>query len=156
MAIEDKNDKQIQDLLENNFPLKAIKVDFRDLNNKTLIIKSAFGGAYTYLNDWKDNWFYIARLNEICNTIDLIGIVNMTIASDGWLDLNWIETNKVFKKKNYSKEIIDYLKRFVKWRHLKGIVANCVVEEDLKLFKYNNFKPIGNNSLIMKWSGEES
>lgn len=156
MAIEDKNDKQIQDLLENNYPLKAIKVDFRDLNNKTLIIKSAFEGAYTHLNTWADNWFYIARLNEICNTIDLIGIINMVITSDGWLDLFWVETNKVFKDKNFSKEIIIYLKRFVRWRHLKGIMAHCQVEDDLRLFKYNNFKPLGNNSLIMKWLGEES
>ena len=46
MAVEDKNDKQIQDLLENNFPIKAIPIDFNDLNNRNLILRSSFPWAY--------------------------------------------------------------------------------------------------------------
>ena len=43
MAIEDKNDKQIQDLLENNYPIKAIPIDFGDLNNRGLVLKTVNG-----------------------------------------------------------------------------------------------------------------
>lgn len=152
MAIEDSKDKQIQDLLENNYPLKAIKVDFKDLTNKNYVIKSSFTESYKKLDDVekKDNWFYIASLNIVNNCIDLIGLVDMVIG-EGWLKLYYLETNKVFKKKNYSKEIIIYLKKFTQFRHLKGIKAFCEKTEDFPLFKYNGFVPVGNNSLEMKW-----
>lgn len=150
MAIEDSNDKQIQDLLENNYPLKAIKVDFKDLNNKNYIIKSSFIESYKKLDDIekKDNWFYIASLDVVNNCINLIGLVDMII-SNGWLKLYYLETNKVFKKKMFSKEIIIYLKKFAQFRHLKGIKAICEKEEDIKLFKRNNFTV---NGLIMQWT----
>lgn len=149
MAIEDKNDKQIKDLLENNSELKAIVVDFKDLNNKTLIIRSSFQEGYKMLDTFKENWFYIAELGF--NAINVVGLVNMIPKSDGFLHLNWVETNKVFKKKNYSKEIIIYLKRYVQYMHFKGIIAYCQKPEDMHLFKFNNFEPIGGNSLCMKW-----
>lgn len=149
MAIEDKNDKQIKDLLENNSELKAIVVDFKDLNNKTLVIKSSFQEGYKMLDTFKNNWFYIAELGF--SGINIIGLVNMYPGDDNYLHILWLETNKVFKKKGYSKEIIIYLKRFAQYRHMKGVMAHCQKPEDMHLFKFNNFKPIGNNSLCVKW-----
>lgn len=153
MAIEDKNDKQIKDLLENNSELKAIKVDFNDLNNKNYIIKSSFPIAFTKLDDSekKDNWFYIVQLNVIMNNINVIGLINMTVTKDGWLKLYWVETNKAFKKRGYTKEIIEYVKRYVQWQHWKGIITTCEKQEDMHIFKFNGFNPLGNNSLDMKW-----
>ena len=153
MPIENEKDKQIQDLLENNYPLKAIKVDFKDLNNKNLVIKSSFKEAYTRLNDEekKDNWFYIGELNVRMNTINIVGLINMTVTQDGWLKIYWIETNKVFRNKGYTKEIIEYLKRYVQWKHWRGAIAVCEKTEDMHHFKFNGFKPLGNNSLEMKW-----
>src|SRR5574344_1104473 len=149
MAIENKDDKQIKDLLENNYPLKAIKVDFNDLNNKSLIIKSSFIESYKRLDDSekKDNWFFIVKLNTLQNCIDVIGLVDMTVSSDGWLNLYYLETSKIFKDKNFSKEIIIYLKRYVQYQHFKGITAHCEKPEDMHLFKFNDFKSLGNNSL---------
>ena len=138
MAINDKNDKQIQDLLENNYPLKAIKVDFNDLNNKTFIIKTAFSEGYKKLENFSD-WYYIVKLNLIGNCIDLIGLVSFEFDEQHFLKLNWIETNKVFKKKMFSKEILDYLKLYVKWIHAKGIKVKNY-ENNIVLFKLNDFK----------------
>lgn len=149
MAIEDKNDKQILNLLENNADLRAIKVDFKDLNNKTLIIKSSFVEAYKKLEELKENWFYIGNLGF--NGINLVGIVNMIPDQNNYLHLFWIETNKIFKKKGYSKEIVEYLKRYSQFAHFKGIIVHCEKAEDMHLFKFNDFKPKGNNSLEMIW-----
>lgn len=156
MPIENKDDKQILDLLENKYPLKAIKVDFKDLNNRSLIIKSSFQNAYKVLDDTekKDNWFYIIELNQILNNISVIGLVNFSLSSDGWLNLYWIETNKMFKKKGYSKEIIIYLKKYVKWMHWKGITAYPIKPSDFPLFQKNLFKNGGSNSSIMRWNNE--
>lgn len=149
MAIENKNDKQILDLLENSYELKAIEIDFRDLNNKCFIIKSSFKDAYDQLDKLKSKWYYIGYVS--ITGINLIGIVNMEVSENGWLNLYWLETNKVFKKKGFSKEIMIYLKRYAKYYHMKGIIAHLQNQEQMTYFKSNLFENIGNGTLDMKW-----
>lgn len=136
MAIENKDDKQIVNLLENSDELRCIKVDFKDLNNKTLIIKSSFPEAFKDLNT-EENYFYICKLNIIYNSIDVLGLVKMDIENN-YLILKWIETNRAFKKKGYFLEIINYLKKYVQWINLKGIIT-CPTEEAKYLFLKNGF-----------------
>lgn len=153
MAIISPSDKAIKDLLENDYPIKAIPIDFSDLNNKTLVIKSSFTGAYEKLDSFDGTWCYVVTLNMVQNCIDVIGIVNLLVGLDGWLKLNWIETNKAFKKKGYVKNIIDYLKKFAIFRHYKGIRAEVTTEnkqEIISIFKKNDFVDKGNGK--MEWS----
>lgn len=157
MPIIDKDDKQIENLLENNIDLRAIKVDFNDLNNKSLIIKSSFVESYNVLDDKdkKDKWFFIAKMDRFTFSIKLISIVSMDInENNGYLNLYFIETNKIFKNNGYGKETLDYLKSYCKWRHLKGIIVDCIKQENFPIFKKNNFINIGNNSLLMKWDAD--
>lgn len=156
MAIENSKDKQIEDLTAYS-ELKAIKVDFRDLNNKNLIIKNAFKDAFLKLDSFDENgWYFICSLDVINNKINIIGIVNMLLGADNYLHLNWLETNQVFRNKNYSTEILTYLKKYTNWERLKGIIANCEKLEQHPVFKKNGFKPIGANVLNLSWESERS
>lgn len=151
MAVTDANDSQIQDLLENGFPLKAIKVDFRDMNNKSLIIASSFKEAYPHLDDpeKKDNWFFIAGLDILRNCINVIGLVDMTISEDGWLNLYWLEVSRVYRKSGQAYNIFAYLKRFVDYRHMKGIKAYSAPDK-IGFFQKFGFKK-KENSTTLEW-----
>ena len=145
MAIENKNDKQIQDLLENNFPIKAIPIDFSDLNNRSLILKSSFPWAYekTESQTDREHWYFISQL--VSNVgIDVIGVVQMFQNSNNELALTHLEVNKVFRRRGKTKEILDYLKRFVRFRHFKNITVPCV-EEHERHFLRNGFVKKGFN-----------
>ena len=145
MAIENKNDKQIQDLLENNFPIKAIPFDFSDLNNRSLILKSSFPWAYekTESQTDREHWYFISQL--VSNVgIDVIGVVQMFQNSNNELALTHLEVNKVFRRRGKTKEILDYLKRFVRFRHFKNITVPCV-EEHERHFLRNGFVKKGFN-----------
>lgn len=136
MAIENSKDTQILNLLENDAPLKAIKVDFLEGNNKNLIIRFGFPEAYSKLSELKEEgWYYIIKLNQIMNCIDVIGLVQMKV-EDGVLNISWLETNKAFKKKGYSREIIKYLVRYAEYLHLKEINSSA----DNKIWKLNGFE----------------
>lgn len=153
MAIEDKNDKQIQDLLENNFPIKAIPIDFNDLNNRNLILKSSFSWAYEKTESLTDreHWYFLAQLNG--SNIDIIGVVQMFQNSNNELALTHFEVNKVFRRRGKTKEILDYLKRFAIFRHFKCIIVPCI-EESERHFLRNGFVKQGfdlvwkNNGII--------
>lgn len=123
MAIEDKHDKQIQDLLENDYPIKAIPIDFSDLNNRMLVLKSSFPDAFakTEVNEYRSNWYYMAQL--VGDHIDIIGVVQMSQSVSNYLTITHFEVNKVFRRQGKTKEILDYLKRFAKFRHFKGIMT---------------------------------
>ena len=145
MAIENKNDKQIQDLIENNFPIKAIPIDFSDLNNRSLILKSSFPWAYekTESQTDREHWYFISQL--VSNVgIDVIGVVQMFQNSNNELALTHLEVNKVFRRRGKTKEILDYLKRFVRFRHFKNITVPCV-EEHERHFLRNGFVKKGFN-----------
>ena len=139
MPIEDKNDKQILDLLENDYPTKMIEVDFKDLNNKNLIIRNSFIESYKKLNDFNGKWFFVIQLG--INAINVIGLVNLDL-TDSYVNLNYLEINKIFKKQKRSTEIIIYLKKFSDFRHLKGIrVKQCEMNN---FFIKHGFKKEGN------------
>ena len=139
MPIEDKNDKQILDLLENDYPTKMIEVDFKDLNNKNLIIRNSFIESYKKLNDFNGKWFFVIQLG--INAINVIGLVNIDL-TDSYVNLNYLEINKIFKKQKRSTEIIIYLKKFSDFRHLKGIrVKQCEMNN---FFIKHGFKKEGN------------
>lgn len=153
MAIEDKNDKQIQDLLENNYPIKAIPIDFGDLNNRGLVLKSSFPWAYEKTESQADReyWFFMAQLNG--SHIDIIGVVQMFQNSNNELALTHLEVNKVFRRQGKTKEILDYLKRFAIFRHFKRITVPCITESE-RHFLRNGFTKKGfdliweNNGII--------
>lgn len=128
MAIEDKNDKQIKDLLENNYPIKAIPIDFSDLNNRLLILKTSFPDAYEKTENDKESWYFMAQLNG--DHIDVIGVVQMFQNSSNELSITHFEINKVFRRKGKTKEIIDYLKRFTIFRHFKKIITPSLGDTD--------------------------
>lgn len=139
MAIEDKNDKQIQDLLENNFPIKAIPIDFNDLNNRNLILRSSFPWAYEKTGSFtdRDYWYFMVQLNG--DHIDVIGVTQFfQSAINNELSLTHLEVNKVFRRQGKTKEILDYLKRFVRFRHFKSITVPCI-EEHERHFLRNGF-----------------
>lgn len=139
MPIEDKNDKQILDLLENDYPTKMIEVDFKDLNNKNLIIRNSFIESYKKLNDFSGKWFFVIQLG--INAINVIGLVNLDL-TDNYVNLNYLEINKIFKKQKRSTETIIYLKKFSDFRHLKGIrVKQCEMNN---FFIKHGFKKEGN------------
>lgn len=144
MAIEDKNDKQIQDLLENNFPIKAIPIDFNDLNNRSLILKSSFPWAYEKTESFTDRnyWYFMAQLNV--DHIDVIGVAQFFQNANNELALTHLEVNKVFRRQGKTKEILDYLKRFVRFRHFKNIIVPCI-EEHERHFLRNDFVKKGFN-----------
>lgn len=150
MAIENKNDKQIQDLLENNFPIKAIPIDFNDLNNRNLILRSSFPWAYEKTEKDKNNWYYMAQLVE--DHIDVIGVVQMFQNSNNELILTHLEVNKIFRRKGKTKEILDYLKRFVEFRHFKKIVVPYNNEHE-RHFIRNGFEK---KVLGLEWRPEKS
>lgn len=153
MAIEDKNDKQIQDLLENNYPIKAIPIDFGDLNNRGLVLKSSFPWAYEKTESQTDReyWFFMAQLNG--SHIDVIGVVQMFQNASNELALTHLEVNKVFRRQGKTKEILDYLKRFAIFRHFKRIIVPCIAESE-RHFLRNGFTKKGfdliweNNGII--------
>lgn len=153
MAIEDKNDKQIQDLLENNYPIKAIPIDFGDLNNRGLVLKSSFPWAYEKTESLTDreHWFFMAQLNG--SHIDVIGVVQMFQNSNNELAITHLEVNKVFRRQGKTKEILDYLKRFAVFRHFKRITVPCIAESE-RHFLRNGFAKKGfdliweNNGII--------
>lgn len=151
MAVNDANDSQIRDLLENGYPLKAIKVDFRDLNNKNLIIASSFKEAYLHLDDpdKKDSWFFIVGLDIIRNCINVIGLVSMTTTIDRWLELRWLEVSSVYRKTGQSHNIFSYLKRFAEYRHLSGIRAYSD-KTHVGFFRKFNFRK-KENSTVLEW-----
>lgn len=151
MAIEDKSDKQILDVLENNFPIKAIEVDFNDLNNLNLIIKTSFQEAYHLIDDFDGKWYFITELNTICNTINVIGLVNLRIAQDGWMHVYWFEINRVMRSQGFTPRIIDYLKRWAAFRHFNGIKLHANSDKSIKLFSKYDFKKERDNSLVMVW-----
>ena len=144
MAIENKNDKQIQDLLENNCPIKAISIDFNDLNNRNLILKSSFPWAYEKTESFTDReyWYFIAQLNG--DRIDVIGVAQFFQNANNELALTHLEVNKVFRRQGKTKEILDYLKRFVRFRHFKNITVPCI-EEHERHFLRNGFVKTGFN-----------
>jgi hypothetical protein len=152
MAIENKNDKQIQDLLENNFPIKAIPIDFNDLNNRGLILKSSFPWAYEKTESFtdRDNWYFLAQLNG--DHIDVIGVAQFFQNANNELALTHLEVNKIFRRQGKTKEILDYLKRFVKFRHFKNITVPCI-EEYERHFLRNGFVKKG---FDLEWTPEKS
>lgn len=150
MPIEDKHDKQIQDLLENNYPIKAIPIDFMDLNNRTLVLKSSFADAYEKTEEDKNHWYYMAQL--VGDHIDIIGVVQMFQNANNELALTHLEVNKVFRRQGKTKEILDYLKRFVEFRHFKKIVVPCI-EEHERHFLRNGFTKKG---FDLEWSPKKS
>lgn len=145
MAIENEHDEQIKNLLENDYPLKAITVDFNDINNMNLVIRSSFKRAANYIDahtnekDIRDNWFYIAELNLNVQGIKIVGLVRMTLtAADGYLKIDHLEENHVFYNQGYDRKIIDYLIGYSKFKHLKGIILTYNetvpdLDKDLKL-----------------------
>lgn len=150
MAIEDKNDKQIQDLLENNFPIKAIPIDFNDLNNRSLILKSSFPWAYEKTESFTDRnyWYFMAQLNV--DHIDVIGVAQFFQNANNELALTHLEVNKVFRRQGKTKEILDYLKRFVRFRHFKNIIVPCIKEHE-RHFLRNDFVKKG---LDLVWKND--
>ena len=152
MAIEDKNDKQIQDLLENNYPIKAIPIDFGDLNNRGLVLKSSFPEAYEKTESFTDreHWYFMAQL--VGDHIDVIGVVQMFQNANNELALTHLEVNKVFRRQGKTKEILDYLKRFAAFRHFKSIVVPCIKEYE-RHFIRNGFVKKG---FDLVWSPEKS
>lgn len=147
MAIEDKNDKQILDPLENDFPIKAIIVDFNDLNNLNLVIKNSFQEAYKRIDNFERCWYFIVRLNVFCNTIDVIGLVNLKFSNDGDMEIYWFEVNKVMQKMGFTRQIIDYLQRWAKFIHCKKIRIHTDTVENMNFFKRFDFKKEKDNSL---------
>lgn len=153
MAIEDKNDKQIQDLLENDFPIKAIPIDFGDLNNRGLVLKSSFPWAYEKTESLTDreHWYFISQL--VSNiSIDVIGVVQMFQNANNELALTHLEVNKVFRRRGKTKEILDYLKRFVRFRHFKNITVPCIKEHE-RHFLRNGFVKKG---FDLEWKNDYS
>lgn len=151
MAVNDADDSQIQDFLENGYPLKAIRVDFRDLNNKNLIIASSFKEAYRHLDDpdKKDSWFFIVGLDIIRNCINVIGLVSMTISDSRWLELRWLEVSSVYRKTGQSHNILTYLKKFAQYRHMMGIRIFSD-ETHIRFFQRLGFRK-KENSTILEW-----
>lgn len=145
MAIENKDDKQIKDLLENNYPIKAIPIDFGDLNNRMFILKSSFADAYAKTENDRENWWFMAQL--VNDHIDIIGVVQM-FQKDNSLVISHFETNRVFRRQGKSKEILDYLKKFTAFRHFKMIIAPSEGDTDRHYIR-NGFVKDGAN-LIWK------
>jgi len=146
MAIEDKNDKQIQNLLENDHPIKAIPIDFNDLNNRIFILKSSFPLAYEKTETDKNNWYFLVQLDG--DYIDIIGVVQMFQNVVNELVLTHLEVNKAFRRQGKTKEILDYLKLFAKLRHFKCILVPYIKEHE-RHFLRNGFTKDGCN-LIWK------
>lgn len=147
MAIEDKNDKQILDPLENDFPIKAIAVDFMDLNNLNLIIKNSFQEAFKLIDDFNGVWYFIVKLNIIMNTIDIIGLANIKFSNDKTMEIYWLEINKVMRNKGYTRQILDYFQRWAKFIHCKKIRLLVNTKDNMKLFKRFDFIKENDNSL---------
>lgn len=146
MAVENKDDKQIKDLLENNFPLRAIPIDFKDLNNRNLILNSSFKETFEKTEKDKENWFFIIELhnNEIMTIISTVQMYQ----KDNYLMLNFLETSKLYKNQHKGIFTIEYLKSFVRFRHLKGIIIPNIIEGSVSFFTKNGFELKGNQ---LKW-----
>lgn len=150
MALENKYDKQIQDLLENNYPIKAIPIDFMDLNNRNLVLKNSFVDAYKKTEEDKSSWYYMAQLSG--EHIDVIGVVQMVQTVNKELVLTHLEVNKVFRRQGKTKEILDYLKRFVAFRYFKKMVVSCPKESERHFIRNGFIK----NGTQLEWSPKKS
>ena len=165
--IENEKDEKIKNLLENDYNMKAISVDFSDLNNMSLVIRTSFLNSADYIDSQikklgsgaYENWFYIAELDSIAQKINICALVNMTIC-DGYLKIYCIEENRVIKRKKYFNRALDYLMNYVKFKHLKGIKIapdNIFYDCYLSSYKSNleerNFKRT-EGTLIFEWKNE--
>lgn len=169
MALENSNDEKIKDLLENNYPLKAVAVDFaEDINNMNLVVRTSFKRAeyfFDHTNEKSskyDNWFYIAELNPYSENIKICGLVRMTLtAANGYLNISHLEKNRVLKEDNLEKRIIDYFKGYSKFKHLKGIrlfydkadIPNEEIARTVKVYEDNGFKR-NEGTLTFTWENK--
>lgn len=125
---------KILNLLENNAPLKAIKAD--SIPQMDYIIRNSFPMAYKELSSLgRENWYFIISLNPLMNSLNILGLVQFDIKENS-LEISWLEVNRTFRKKGYSREIIKYLTKYAEFLHLKEIISL----KDDKIWNMNGFE----------------
>lgn len=69
------------------------------------------------------------------NSLNILGLVQFDIKGNS-LEISWLEVNRTFRKKGYSREIIKYLTKYAEFLHLKEITSL----KDDKIWNMNGFE----------------